>query len=126
MKILSLFPPLLALTLLCAGCGSPPAEGAKVVADQFVRTLMAEDYGSAYRDASMNFRTRTRFEEFSSDAGKLKAAPGSSVTWSEPVEETDQIRLSGTVPRVQGAPARIDLSLMREIDQWKVSRFSVE
>lgn len=120
------FLPLLALALFFAGCGSDSSEDARAAADRFTRYIMTEDYGGAYRDASMNFRTRNRFEEFNSQASLLKAVPGTSITWGEPVKQDDAILLTGTVPRESGAPATVDLTLTREIAEWKVSKFEVK
>lgn len=117
---------LAAASLLVASCQEKSTADVGMAADVFAQRLMAEDYVGAYRDSSMNFRTRTNFDDFSFRANRLRAAPKSTVNWSEPREENGEVMLSGTFPREEGATGKINLTLMREIDEWKVSKFDVE
>ncbi len=128
MKTTPLFCSLLAgfLALALAGCGAPSSEPVKAAAQSFMQNVLEGSYPAAYQEGSMNFRTQTRFDDFTFQVGKLKPAPEAKVTWSEPEEKNGAMVIKGTVPRASGEPARVALTLTLEIDQWKVSKFSVE
>lgn len=126
------FPALLTLVaaslvaLFASGCGGSSDEGARIAARDFMSSMIAGDYAGAYQKGSMQMRTQTRFDDFSFEAGTLRAKPEATPTWSEPEEKDGVPVLQATVPRADGDPARVTLRMTREIQEWKVAKFDVE
>ncbi len=125
MKFLPVFAAAL-LVLFLSGCGGDSNEAARTAADDFMQSVLEGNNGAAYQKASMNFRTRTRFDSFNFEAAKLRVKPDAKLSWSEPEEKDGQPVFQGTVPRESGDPARVTLRMTQEIEEWKVEKFAVE